>query len=64
MLILKAWFNRARFQADRRDKEQYVLYQQALDMGVHDTHTRLLGGTPNTLLAVHILEFIKMVVIA
>lgn len=26
MLLLKTWFNRARFQAGRRDEEQYVLY--------------------------------------
>lgn len=26
LLLLKTWFNRARFQAGRRDEEQYVLY--------------------------------------
>ena len=27
-----------------------TLYQQALDIGVHGTHTRLLGEPPNALL--------------
>lgn len=47
-LLLKLWLKKAKFQVIRRDKEQYVLYQQALDMGVHGTHTRLLGVPPNT----------------